>query len=301
MLLRWLALRRVSSYDRNATIPQPGNEKKDMKEFNLLIRLMKRLRNPMNGCPWDRSQTPESLAKHIIEEANELAAAIESGSVVSQLDELGDLLLQVIFLSQIHQEKGHFSIRDVIQRLRRKLIRRHPHIFGSLRAETAAEVKQLWERVKSTEKGRDSVISSYPHSMPALSVAARIGEQAAAVGFDWCRLPDLQNGPNAERRAAGLALEKVSEETRELECAIKHKDQSRVVEELGDLLFSTVNVARLLGVNAESALQRANSKFTRRFRIMESRLRQQGKIPARMSLEEWETLWRDCKRDELES
>ncbi|MBN1195853.1 MAG: nucleoside triphosphate pyrophosphohydrolase [Candidatus Aminicenantes bacterium] len=272
-----------------------------MREFDLLIRLMKRLRSPVNGCPWDRSQTPGSLAKHIIEEANELAAAIQSGCVDSQIDELGDVLLQVVFLSRIHQEKGHFSIRDVIHRLRCKLIRRHPHIFGSLRAETAAEVKQLWEQVKSREKGRDSVISDYPNSMPALSVAARIGEQAAAVGFDWCGLPDSQNEPGARRHAAELALEKISEETRELKYAIKHKDSAQVAEELGDLIFSTVNVARLLGINAESALQAANFKFTRRFRSMESRLREKGGFPARLSLEEWETLWRDCKEEELKS
>lgn len=266
-----------------------------------MIRLMKRLRSPVNGCPWDRNQTPGSLATHIIEEANELAAAIQSGSVDSQIDELGDVLLQVVFLSRIHQENGHFSIRDVIHRLRRKLIRRHPHIFGSLRAETAAEVKQLWEQVKSREKGRDSVISDYPNSMPALSVAARIGEQAAAVGFDWCGLPDSRNEPDARRSAAEMALKKISEETGELEYAIKHKDPEQVAEELGDLIFSTVNVARLLGINAESALQAANSKFTRRFRSMESRLRERSGFPARMSLEEWETLWRDCKEEELKS
>jgi len=266
-----------------------------MKEFDRLIRLMKRLRSPLNGCPWDRRQTPLSLSKHIIEEANELAAAIRSGSVESQLDELGDLLLQVVFLSRIHQEQGNFSLRDVIKRLRLKLIRRHPHIFGSIQVETAEEVKQLWERVKQGEKGRDSIISDYPDSMPALSVAARIGEQAASVGFDWRNLPEVKASPNPRRKAAEFAIEKIPEEIGELQDAIGNDELQGITEELGDLLFSVVNVARILGVNPESALQGANRKFARRFRHMETRLRRESRTPEQLNLEELETLWNAAK------
>lgn len=296
-----VALMWFSSYDRDKNIPQPGDEKKKMKEFSRLIRLMKRLRSPVNGCPWDRSQTPETLSRHIIEEANELAAAIQSGSVAGQIDELGDLLLQVVFLSRIHQERGNFSIRDVMQRLREKLIRRHPHIFGSQQAKTAEDVKMLWEQVKQKEKGRDSVISNYPQTMPALAVAARIGEQAASVGFDWRRLPSAAGQPFPDRPPAELALEKVPEEAAELKTALEANDPQQIREELGDLLFALVNVARLMNINPETALWESNNKFTRRFRCMESRLRAAEKTFEQVNADELEKLWRECKGEELKS
>jgi len=272
-----------------------------MREFNHLIGLMKRLRSPLRGCPWDLRQTPESLSKHIIEEANELTEAIQSGSVQSQLDELGDLLLQVVFLSRIHQEKGNFSIRDVVKRLCRKLIRRHPHIFGSMKAETADEVKTLWERVKLEEKGRQSVISNYPVTMPALSVAARIGGQAANVGFDWGRLPSVRNRDNHALAAARAAMEKISEEMTELLRAMDDGHQSGIREEIGDLLFSVVNVSRLLGVDAESALRDANTKFTRRFRGIEKKLRDAGHSVNETELDELEALWDSVKNETKEN
>lgn len=268
-----------------------------MREFSHLIGLMKRLRSPLKGCPWDLRQTPESLSKHIIEEANELTEAIHSGSVQSQLDELGDLLLQVVFLSRIHQERGNFSIRDVVKRLCRKLVRRHPHIFGTMRAETADEVKKLWEQVKLEEKGRESVISTYPVSMPALSVAARIGGQAANIGFDWSRLPSVRESAHHEWKAARAAMDKIPEEMTELLQALDKGNQSGIQEEIGDLLFSVVNVSRLLGVDAESALRGANLKFTRRFRRMEAKLREAGHSADEIELVELEALWESVKKE----
>ncbi len=266
-----------------------------MKEFGRLVRLMKRLRSPINGCPWDRKQTPESLSTHIIEEANELSQAIRSGSVRSQLEELGDLLLQVVFLSQIHQERGNFSLRDVILHLRSKLIRRHPHIFSNETASSAEEVKQVWERVKQNEAHHDSVISDYPVSMPALSIACRVGEQAASVGFDWTRLAGISNTPDPGATASLIALEKLEEEAGELRTAIGSGDRDSVTEELGDLLFSLANVARLLNIDAEAALHEANGKFKNRFRFIESRLKSAGKSPSEVSLDEMEALWQEAK------
>ncbi|UCH93534.1 MAG: nucleoside triphosphate pyrophosphohydrolase [Candidatus Aminicenantes bacterium] len=252
-----------------------------MKEFNKLVKIMKQLRNPINGCPWDRKQTGHSLREYILEEAHELVEAIEKDSIEKQKEELGDLLLQIVFLSQIHREKNHFTIRDVINTINQKLIRRHPHIFGDLTVESAEEVKQNWEKIKKKEKKRKSIISDYPAAMPALSHAKRVGEQASGVGFDW----DDPLG----------ALEKVEEEVEELKKEIRAGHREKAAEEIGDLLFSIANVARLAHVNPEFALKNTNKKFVTRFRYIEDQLRKQGKDINQVSMEEMEALWQESK------
>lgn len=253
-----------------------------MKELNKLIKIMKQLRNPINGCPWDRKQTEHSLREYILEEGHELVEAIDLRSVQKQKEELGDLLLQIVFLSQIHREKGNFTMRDVIDTLTRKLIHRHPHIFGDTQVSTAEDVRKNWEKIKKKQKGiNSSILSDYPAQMPALSHAKRIAEQASSVGFDW-------NDPLA-------ALSKVEEEIEELKVEISAGNKEKIEEELGDILFAVANVARLTRTNPEFALKSTNRKFVKRFRYIEEQLRNQNKDIAATPLEEMEALWQESK------
>ena len=252
-----------------------------MKEFNKLIKIMKKLRNPVNGCPWDRKQTPDSLKEYILEEAYELVEAIEMDSAEKQKEELGDLLLQIVFLSRIHREKNHFSERDVINTICEKLILRHPHVFADVTVQSADQVKQNWEKIKKKEKKRKSILSEYPDHMPALITAKRIGEQASNVGFDW------------EEPLA--AIEKVEEELTELKQELKTGDKERISEELGDILFAVANVARLARINPEFALRSANKKFTARFHYIGEKLKKQGKDIDKTGLDEMEELWQESK------
>lgn len=256
-----------------------------MEAFNKLVKILKRLRNPSGGCPWDRKQTLHSLKEYVLEEAYELVEAIEMESVDKQKEELGDLLLQIIFLSQLHREKGHFTIKDVIDTLNRKLIRRHPHIFGDVTVRTAEEVRRNWEKIKKSDNKKPSILSDYPARMPALAHAKRIAEQASSVGFDW-------DDPLK-------ALEKVEEEIEELKEEIRSSsagNHERVGEEIGDLLFAVANVARLTKVNPEFALKNANQKFVTRFRYIEEQLKQQGRDINKTGLDEMEALWQDSKK-----
>ena len=255
-----------------------------MKEFNNLIKIMKRLRNPINGCPWDRKQTGHSLKEYILEEAHELVEAIEMDSPEKQKEESGDLLLQIVFLSQINREKNNFSIKDVIDSINRKLIHRHPHIFGDTTVKSAEEVKQNWEKIKKKEKSNGSILSDYPAHMPALSHAKRLGEQASVVGFDW-------DDPLK-------ALEKVEEEIEELEKEIRIGNRERVAEEIGDILFAVANVSRLAHISPEFALKNANKKFVTRFRYIEEQLKKQGKDIAKTSLDEMEEIWQQSKKNQ---
>ncbi len=252
-----------------------------MKELNKLVKILKQLRNPMDGCPWDRKQTVASLKEYTLEEAHELIEAIDMESPDKQKEELGDLLLQIVFISRINQEQGHFSIKDVINTINSKLIRRHPHVFSDSTVESADEVKANWEKIKKVEKNKKSILSDYPQSMPALSVAKRIAEQASSVGFDW-------DDPLK-------ALEKVDEEIIELKNEIPGNDLERLTEEIGDLLFAVSNVSRLLRINPEFALKQANQKFKDRFRYIERELKRQGKEISDTSLDEMEALWQQSK------
>lgn len=257
-----------------------------MKEFNILIKIMKRLRNPINGCPWDRKQTEHSLKEYILEEAHELVEAVEMESPEKQKEELGDLLLQIVFLSRINEEQGFFSVKDVIGVINQKLIKRHPHIFGNTTVQSAEEVKQNWEKIKKKEKRNSSILSDYPERMPALSHAKRVAEQASSVGFDW-------DDPLK-------ALVKVEEEIEELKKEIKAGHKERVTEEIGDILFAVANVSRLAHINPEFALKNTNKKFVTRFRYIEEQLKKQGKDIAKTSLDEMEELWQESKNKKLE-
>jgi XTP/dITP diphosphohydrolase/ATP diphosphatase len=249
------------------------------------VAIMARLRGP-GGCPWDREQTFDTIKRHTLEETYEVFDAIERRAWPELKDELGDLLLQVLFYAQMAAEAGYFTIEDVASGLNTKLIRRHPHIFGDVKAEDAATVLKNWEEIKREEKkaveGTASLLSDVPRSMPAMMEAGKLGSRAAKVGFDW---PD----------AAGL-FEKLDEEIGELkdEIAKPQVDASMIEGELGDLLFTAVNLARHLKIDPESALRSANAKFRKRFGEMEQEAGGQDALRA-STPEKLEDLWRLAK------
>ena len=255
--------------------------------FERLLDIMHSLRGP-SGCPWDREQTATSLKPYLIEEAYEVLEAVESGRPEALREELGDLLLQVVFHAEIATEQGDFAMGDVLAVLVDKLISRHPHVFGGSRVGTAGEALAQWEAIKQREaetRGRRrSVIDGVPRALPALLRAERIQSKAARVNFDW---PD-----------ARAAWTKVEEELQEAAAALKTGDRERLQEELGDTLFSLVNVARLSALDAEDVLQRAIEKFRRRFTTMENELVARGKSIADASAEELERSWEAVKAQE---
>lgn len=228
-----------------------------MDNFLKLVDIVASLRDKDHGCPWDIKQTPESLVPNFIEELYEAVEAIEDKDDEALQEELGDLLLHIVFQAQIAREKGNFGIEEVLETICGKLIRRHPHVFGDLLIADADGVKMNWERIKKQEKTeRESVLDGIPRALPALIQAHRIQEKAASVGFDWQDLKPV--------------LAKVEEEHEELLEALGTKDEEAVREELGDLLFSIVNLARKLGIDAEAALKDTTRKFYRRFRYVEA-------------------------------
>jgi tetrapyrrole methylase family protein/MazG family protein len=250
--------------------------------FDGLVNIMEKLRRP-GGCPWDAEQTHESIKKCMIEETYEVIDALDSGDMTKVYDELGDLLLQVVFHAQIAKDNGDFDINDVIGAICRKLIRRHPHVFGEEKAGTAEEVLDRWDEIKKEEKEEKSGaegLKSVPASLPALMRAQKVQEKAAKVGFDW----DSIDG----------ALDKVREETAELEEAEKKGENMK--EELGDLLFSVVNVARFLGVDAEEALFETTNKFVSRFSEVERMARESERNLSEMTLDEMDVLWEKAKK-----
>ncbi|HEY5999749.1 MAG TPA: nucleoside triphosphate pyrophosphohydrolase [bacterium] len=248
--------------------------------FAALVDLMARLRAP-GGCPWDRKQTAESLKPYIIEEAYELVAAIEHGDPREICDELGDLLLQVVFQARVAEDAGQFAIADVVRAIHDKLVRRHPHVFGDATAADAAEVVVNWELIKQKEKAGRSVVEGVDPRLPALQRAWRMQKKVAKVGFDW-------------ERPEG-ALEKLHEELEEFRVARERETPERAEEEMGDALFALANVARLAGINPEEALKKASAKFERRFRAVEEGLRAQGIDPGSATLEQMEALWQQSK------
>ena len=259
--------------------------------FSRFVELIARLRAP-GGCPWDREQTHETVKPMTIEEAYEVAHAIDEKDDEELMGELGDLLLQVVFHASIAEEREAFRLRQIIERVSEKMVRRHPHVFGDDDASTAGDVLRSWEAIKAQEreeKGKvdDSMLDSVHRGLPAVMEAFQMTTKVARVGFDW---PDADG-----------ALVKLDEEARELREAVREKgDPGAIAEEVGDLLFVAVNVARLTGVDPESALKAANRKFRRRFRHVEERLAKEGRRPADASLEEMDTLWNEAKRQEKE-
>jgi len=271
-------------------------QKKAGDSFQRLVELVDRLRSP-GGCPWDLEQTHESLKPMMIEEAYEAVEAIDSGDDEELIGELGDLLLQVVFHSRIGSEEKRFSAADVIDRVSDKMIRRHPHVFGDDKAETAGDVLKSWEAIKSAELARKgkgaeqggSMLDSVGKGLPAVMEAYQMTTKASRVGFDW---PD-----------ATAVLEKLDEETAELKEALSAQEPNHqeISGEIGDLLFVVVNVARLAGIDPEAALKSSNRKFRRRFRHIEDRLRERGKKPAESNLEEMDGLWDEAKQIEREA
>jgi MazG family protein len=262
-------------------IPQPPRQ-----SFDDLVRLMARLRDPRTGCPWDREQTLETLRPYLLEETHELLEALEGGDPAAHCEELGDLLLQIIFQSQLRSEAGQFGIEDVVDGLARKLLRRHPHVFGDEQARDAGQVIATWERVKAGEKGPGGALAGVPRSLPALAGAQKLSERAARVGFDW--------------QHAGQVMDKVREELAELEEALALPEPEPRREaaswELGDLLFALANLARHLNLQAEELLRQANQRFRERFGLVESLCRERGLDIRKASLDELEALWQEAKR-----
>jgi tetrapyrrole methylase family protein/MazG family protein len=287
--------RRSSGKRANSAQATPG------EWFERLVAVQARLR-AQDGCPWDREQTHESLRTYLIEEAYEVLEALESGNDAKFAEEMGDLLLQIIFHSQIAHEEGRFTVSDVIQEIHDKMIRRHPHVFGETRAKDSAEVLRNWEQIKAEERRAlaetsksgangegarvSSLLDGVSHGLPATLEGFQLTRKAARIGFDW--------------QDAGGIFEKMREETAELQSALDTKEQKEVEEELGDLFFAAVNLSRFLKVDPEIALKKANAKFSRRFRAMEKLARESGKEFKDLPREEMESLWDAAKEAEKE-
>jgi len=257
--------------------------KREMKEFDRLVEIFEILRAP-GGCPWDAEQDHRSIARCAIEEAYELADAIDTGNMAHLREELGDLLLQVVFHSVIAKDKGEFTITDVINDLADKLIYRHPHVFGNEKASDSGEVIRNWDRLKAREEGkahRESILDGIPDSLPALLYARKIQGIASRVGFDW-------------KDPKGV-IGKIREETDELLDAIDGRDADGIEAEVGDLLFSVVNLARYLKVDPEAALRKTNLKFRKRFARIEEEARSRGVLLEDMTLEEMDAIWEGAK------
>ena len=252
--------------------------------FARLVEIMATLRSP-NGCPWDREQTPDTLKPYLVEETYEVLEALEAKDLHAFKEELGDLLLQIVFHSQLMAEAGVFTIDDVAQAITDKLVRRHPHVFGDTKVKDANEVIQNWAKLKAKEKAGkvdQSVLAGVPRNAPALIQAQRLGEKAARVGFDWS--------------TATAVLEKVQEETRELADTLPTQNVEQQEHELGDLLFSLTSLARHLNLDAESALRKANKRFSDRFRYIETQLAKNGEDIYHTSPARLEELWEAAKQ-----
>jgi tetrapyrrole methylase family protein / MazG family protein len=263
-----------------------------MKSFDELVAIMRRLRAP-GGCPWDREQTYASLAQYLLEETYETFDAIheaEAGAPENLREELGDVLLQIVFHSQIAEERGDFTIDAVVRGVAEKLVLRHPHVFGEKKLETANDVVENWDELKRVEraasgkkeKTRNSILDEVTVHFPALLEAQKLTRKAAKVGFDWERAEQI--------------FDKIAEEIEELRVEIRRRETERIAEEIGDLLFVIVNLARHLETDAETALKRTNRKFRRRFAFIESELKKQNKSWAETTLAEMDALWNEAKR-----
>jgi ATP diphosphatase len=268
---------------------------KPSKDIARLIEIMAALRTPATGCPWDLEQNFATIAPYTLEEAYEVADAIARGDLADLRDELGDLLLQVVFHARMAQEQGAFEFGDVVQAITEKLIRRHPHVFGDLQGKTVEEVNGLWDQIKAEEKAaraarggtvEKGALAGVPVGMTALTRALKLQDKAGKVGFDW-------NDPMA-------VLAKIREECDEIEAEIASGDRTKASAEVGDLLFAVVNLARHLDTDPEAALRGCNQKFVRRFAAIERALEAQGKRPQDATLAEMDALWDAAKAAEKE-
>jgi ATP diphosphatase len=267
---------------------------KPSRDISGLLEIMAALRTPHTGCPWDLEQNFATIAPYTIEEAYEVADAIARGDLADLRDELGDLLLQVVFHARMAQEQGAFAFGDVVQAITEKMLRRHPHVFGDADARRPDAVKGLWERIKAEEKAAraaqkgaaapDGALAGVPTALPAMMRAQKLQTKAGQVGFDW-------NDPQA-------VLAKIREETEEVANALARGDQAAAGQEVGDLLFAAVNLARHLDQDAEGLLRSTNRRFERRFGAVESALARQGRSPTQASLQEMDALWDAAKEAE---
>ena len=250
-----------------------------MKEFDKLLEIMNKLRNPENGCPWDLEQTLESLRPHMIEEVYEISDAISEKNYNSLSEELGDLLLHIVFQAKIAEENKQFNIQEVLKKINEKMILRHPHIFEDIKVKNADEVEHNWEKIKKKEKSqRKSILEGLPKSLPSLIKAKRIQSKAATVSFDWDNIEDI--------------FKKFKEELSEFESEYKSQNQEKMLEEFGDILFTLVNIARKLNIDPEFALENTIKKFIKRFNYIEENLKE--KIFT-SNLEKMEYFWQKAK------
>lgn len=257
-----------------------------LKALQTLWEIIRKLRSP-EGCLWDRQQKKQDIGRYLIDEAYEVIDAIDSAVVPALREELGDLLFQILFLVVMAEESREFTLADVMNDAAEKMVRRHPHVFGDRKVRDVDEIKANWKDIKENLENKHhpaGLLDGIPRSLPSLLRAQKITERASRVGFDWSVIEDV--------------LVKVEEELRELKAALKDNQPEKVREEMGDLLFSLVNLSRFADVNADDALRRANQKFSDRFSYMESKLAIQGKTPGQVSREEMDRLWDECKARE---
>jgi tetrapyrrole methylase family protein/MazG family protein len=258
-----------------------------MDNFQKLVDIMTLLRSK-DGCPWDKVQTNESIKPYLIEETYEVIEAIDEKDPVKMKEELGDLLLQVVFHAQIAKDRGEFDINDVIDKISDKMVSRHPHVFGDAKFETPEEVTKQWQDRKREEgKLKDSALEGVPKELPSLLRAHRLQSRAAKVGFDWAKVEDV--------------FGKLDEELTEFKEAFEKKDKKEIEDELGDIFFVLVNISRFVGVNAEEALRKTISKFISRFRYIEMTAADEGRQLSDMSLEEMDALWDEAKKGEKQT
>lgn len=253
------------------------------KKLEATARVLEVMDTLREQCPWDREQTFASLRNNTIEEAFELTDAITDGDMEGIKEELGDVLLHIVFYSKMADEQGKFDFADVCNALCDKLIYRHPHVYGDVLADSPEEVKQNWEALKLRKKARKSgLLGGVPRSLPAMVKAFRIGEKAASAGFDWEQKEDV--------------WDKVHEEFAEVEVELRAGDRDKMEGEIGDLFFSLINACRLYGIDPENALERTNKKFIKRFNHVEARVSEQGKMVSDVALEELESYWQEAKK-----
>jgi len=277
------------------------------RAITALIDLMARLRDPENGCPWDRKQTFATIAPYTIEEAYEVADAIEKGEPEKIRDELGDLLFQVVFHARMAEERGWFDFAQVADSIHDKLVRRHPHVFAGKAVDNESELSRVWEEQKARERGNVSALADVPRGLPALVRAAKLGRRAGRVGFDWPGawgvrekvLEELREVDAAQAGGGGVAAGAGGAAGSGTAGGVGAAAPPEVVEEIGDLLFAVANWSRHLRVDAEEALRAANSKFERRFREMETLARERGLALEELSAETWEQLWQQAKKCEV--
>lgn len=257
-----------------------GNIPEDLSRFESLVEIITRLRSP-DGCPWDRKQTHTSLREYVLEESYETLAALDEGDTDKLCEELGDLLLQIVLQAQIAREAGEFELADVLTAINKKLIYRHPHVFGEIKVGSAEEVVHNWEELKKAERpAHTSMLASVPRQMPALAYSQKIQQRVAEAGFDW---KDIQG-----------VVDKVVEEVREFQTAKSEKEKA---DEFGDMLFTLVNFGRRQGIDSEVALREANSRFFQRFTFMEKLCRERGRDFSTLSFDEQNRLWDEAKKE----